>query len=489
MKPYASLSQPIPLAPLVVDFDGTLTAANTLIESIIQVLKKNPLLIFAMLRQRLRGRAEMSDWLAARTHIDATLLPYHAELVAYLAAEKVRGRIIVLATAAHGSIAKQVCAHFPFFDSFICTEAQDNRSGNDKLAAIKGHVGMQFVYAGDSRADLPVWRAAQGAVVIGARLSVVTSGNETTSVDMVFSRERAGITIWLKALRMHQWLKNVLVFVPLVTAFSFLSLTNILPSIAAFMAFSLAASATYIVNDLWDIESDRQHPRKKMRPFAHADIPVMHGLGAALLLLALAVGVACMLPAAFSLFLVSYIVLTTTYSVVLKSIALLDVMVLSLLYTLRILAGAAALQIPTSQWLLAFSMFVFLSLALVKRCSELVGMRADQRTTPAGRDYHVDDLTVLWPMGVATTACSIVVFGLFIHSPETQARYLTPSILWATAFLLCYWLFRLWIKTARGEMHDDPVVYALIDRGSRLTVAAIGASMLLARFLTIDLTT
>jgi 4-hydroxybenzoate polyprenyltransferase len=183
-----------------------------------------------------------------------------------------------------------------------------------------------------------------------------------------------------------------------------------------------------------------------MRPFASTQIPIMHGLAASAILLVTAIVPASTISKPFLLFLLLYIVVTSIYSFVLKSYTLLDVMVLALLYTLRILAGAAALQMPTSQWLLAFSMFVFLSLALVKRCSELIGMRADQRTSSAGRDYHVEDLTVLWPMGVATTACSIVVFGLFIHSAETQARYFTPSILWVTAFLLCYWLFRLWIK-------------------------------------------
>lgn len=488
MKPNPSTNQADHLAPLVVDLDGTLTATDTLVESVIQVVKKNPLAIFQMLFWLCRGRAAFKNWVASRASINAALLPYNAPLVAYLEAEKARGRLIVLATAAHVSIAEKVHAHFPFFDSFISTSGAENLKGKNKLAAIKQQIGAQFVYAGDSSADLPIWKEAQAAVVVGASRSVTANARKLTSIEMEFPKKTADIKVWLKALRVHQWLKNVLLFVPLATAFSFLSVMNILPVIAAFISFSLAASATYIVNDLWDLETDRQHPRKKMRPFANAQIPVIHGLAAAAVLLVSALLLASLISKAFLLFLVLYICVTSTYSFVLKSYTLLDVMVLSLLYTLRILAGAAALQIPTSQWLLAFSMFVFLSLALVKRCSELIGMRADKRTSSAGRDYHVEDLTVLWPMGVATTACSIVVFGLFIHSPETQARYLSPSILWATAFLLCYWLFRLWIKTARGEMHDDPVVYALIDRGSRLTVVAIGISMLLARFLTVDLT-
>jgi 4-hydroxybenzoate polyprenyltransferase/phosphoserine phosphatase len=468
--------------PLVVDLDGTLTATDTLIESLIQLVKRNPLNLFMMLFVLTQGRVAFKSWVAANSSINAAVLPYRRELVEWLQTEKARGRRVILATAAHRSIAEKVFAHFSFFDILISTDAETNMKGVNKLAAIKQAVGDDFVYAGDSAADLPIWREARGAILVGASAAVAKQAQRLTAVERVFAREGGGIQVWLKALRVHQWLKNVLLFVPLLTAFSFFSVLEVLAVAKAFVAFSMAASATYIVNDLWDLETDRQHPRKRFRPFANANLSIFQGLSVSALLMASALALAAAVSKPFLVFLLLYVVATSAYSFVLKSYMLLDVLMLSLLYTVRILAGAAAINMPTSQWLLAFSMFVFLSLALVKRCSELVGMKNDTRRSSAGRDYHVDDLTVLIPMGVATAAASIVVFGLFIHSPETQARYLSPAILWSTAFFLCYWLFRLWIKTTRGEMHDDPVVYAMVDRGSRMTVLGVVATMLLARF-------
>lgn len=473
-------------APLVVDLDGTLTPTDTLVESLIQLVKHNPLNLLVMMFMLMQGRVAFKSWVAKRACINVAVLPYRQGLIDFLKAEKERGRAIILATAAHKSIAEKVFTHFPFFDSYISTDGATNMKGVNKLAAIRQAVGDDFVYVGDSAADLPIWREARGAILVGVSAAVAKRAGRLTDVEQVFSRERAGIKVWLKALRVHQWLKNVLLFVPLLTAFSFFRTGDLLAVGAAFVAFSMAASATYIVNDLWDLETDRQHPRKRFRPFANASLSIFKGLAAATLLMASALAIAFAVSKPFLAFLLLYVVATSAYSFVLKTYMLLDVLMLSLLYTVRILAGAAAVNVPTSQWLLAFSMFVFLSLALIKRCSELVSMKNETRRSSAGRDYHVEDLTVLVPMGVATAAASIVVFGLFIHSPETQARYLSPSILWSTAFFLCYWLFRLWIKTTRSEMHDDPVVYAMINKGSRLTVLGIVASMLLARFVAID---
>jgi 4-hydroxybenzoate polyprenyltransferase/phosphoserine phosphatase len=475
------------LLPLVVDLDGTLTATDTLMESLIQVVKRNPLNLVAAVFMLTKGRATFKAWVAAHSRLNASVLPYRQDVVAYLKQEKERGRIVVLATAAHKSIAEKVFAHFQFFDAFISTDGETNLKGSNKLAAIKRLVGDDFVYAGDSAADLPIWREARGAIIVSASAAVTKRAGLLTEVERVFPREPSHVRVWLKALRVHQWLKNVLLFVPLLTAFSFFSISDVLAVAAAFLCFSMAASATYILNDLWDLESDRQHPRKRLRPFANAALSISEGLAASAVLLSAAVLIAVVVSKSFLVLLVLYVFITSTYSYVLKSYMLLDVLTLSLLYTLRILAGAAALNMPTSQWLLAFSMFVFLSLALVKRCSELIGMKNATGGAALGRDYHVGDLSILLPMGVGTTASSIVIFALFIQSPETQARYLTPAMLWVTAFFLCYWLFRLWIKTARGEMHDDPIVYAIVDRGSRLTMLGIVGTMLLARFVVLDL--
>jgi 4-hydroxybenzoate polyprenyltransferase/phosphoglycolate phosphatase-like HAD superfamily hydrolase len=470
----------------VVDLDGTLTATDTLVESLIQVVKKNPLDLLRVPFWLLQGRAAFKRKVAAHASVNAAYLPLRQPLLDYLVAEKEGGRRIVLATAAHRSIAQGVVDRLPVFDQLLCTDGDENLKGEAKLKAIQQHVAPDFVYAGDSSADLPIWRAAQAAVLVGVSSKVAREVKQHTPVEREFFNDTPGVKLWAKALRVHQWIKNLLLFVPLLTAFSFSELGNVVECIMAFIAFSIAASATYIVNDLWDIESDRQHPRKRLRPFASARIPIATGVLMAAALLVGAFVIAAFLPKAFLLLLALYVVMTTTYSIVLKSYVLIDVLMLSLLYTLRILAGAAAIGIVVSSWLLAFSMFVFLSLALVKRCSELVSLAASGKDATRGRDYRVADLAVLWPMGVSATISSLVVFGLFISSEETQTRYLSPAILWITTLLLSYWLGRLWIKTARSEMHDDPVVYAVVNRGSRITVAAIVCTMLLARFLPLE---
>jgi 4-hydroxybenzoate polyprenyltransferase len=257
--------------------------------------------------------------------------------------------------------------------------------------------------------------------------------------------------------------------------------------VLAFLAFSFAASATYVVNDLWDLESDRAHPRKRLRPFASARLPILHGLAVAAGALLLAFVLAFVVSTSFFLMLLLYLALTSAYSWALKEYVLIDVLMLSLLYTLRILAGSVAVGIATSSWLLAFSVFMFLSLALVKRCAELVSLGESGAEATRGRDYRVTDLVVLWPLGVGAALSAVVVFGLFVSAPETQSRYGTPAMLWLVAIGLIYWLARLWVKTSRGEMHDDPVVYAIKDRGSRVTLFVMIVVMLAAHFLNLGL--
>ena len=472
--------------PLVVDLDGTLTPTDTLVESGIKLIRRSPAALLRMPFWLLSGRAGFKRAIAARCGVAAHSLPYHQPLLDYLRAEKARGRRIVLATAAHSSIADEVAGHLGLFDQVLATGAGDNLKGQAKLSMIQREVGADFVYAGDSRADLPVWQGARGAILVGAsaRTSGIVRGG-TVPVEREFNGHSRSLKVWLRALRAHQWLKNLLLFVPLFAAFSFLDLAKLGHLALAFVAFSLTASATYVVNDLWDLESDRAHPRKKLRPFASAQLPILQGLLVAGAALAVALVLAAMVSTGFLLVLLLYLCMTSAYSWVLKEYMLVDVLMLSLLYTLRIHAGAVATGITASSWLLAFSVFVFLSLALIKRCSELVLLQQEGLTATRGRDYRVNDLVVLWPLGVGAALSAVVVLGLFISAPETQARYHTPGLLWLAAFGMIYWLGRLWIKTSRGEMHDDPVVYAIRDGGSRAAILAIVALALAARFLTL----
>lgn len=471
--------------PLVVDLDGTLTPTDTLLESLVKVVKRSPLNLLRAPFWLMKGRASFKEAIAVRVTIAAEYLPYREPLLAYLRSEKAKGRQIVLATAAHHSIADAVAKHQDLFDQVLATDSSINLKGKAKLQLIQEKVGPSFVYAGDSQADVPIWRAARAAVLVDVSPSIAARVRASVSIETEFKGEGAGLGLWLSTLRVHQWLKNLLLFVPLLTAFSFTDIGKLASMFLAFFAFCFAASATYIVNDLSDLENDRAHPRKRLRAFASARVPILQGLAGAAGALLLALGLAFMVSTGFLSILLLYVVLTSAYSWVLKEYVLIDVVMLSLLYTLRILAGSVAVGIPTSSWLLAFSVFMFLSLALVKRCAELVSLEETGKATTRGRDYRVTDLTVLWPLGVGAALSAVVVFGLFINAPETQGRYETPQLLWLVAIGLIYWLAHLWVKTARGEMHDDPVIYAIKDRCSRMTVFAMIAIMLAAHFLTL----
>ena len=469
-----------PMAPLVVDLDGTLTPTDTLVESVIQLIKQSPLNLLKLPFWLVRGRAAFKEKVASLTAIDPALLPYRPALLAYLQQEKTKGRLLVLATAAHRSVAEGVAAHLGLFDAVLATDVNHNLKGKSKLDAIRARVGEKFVYAGDSRVDMPIWLCSEAAILVGASPRLARSIRQQMLVEREFTESTGNYRIWVKALRVHQWVKNLLLFVPLLTAFSFTKMSALTTVVIAFLAFSFAASATYIINDLWDLQSDRRHPRKRFRPFACASLPILKGLAAAAALMTIALIVALAISKAFFFMLVLYVVLTSAYSWVLKEYVLIDAIMLSILYTLRIIAGAVAIGVSTSSWLLAFSVFIFLSLALVKRCSELVSLDLVGSAATQGRDYRVTDLAVLWPLGVGAALSSVVVFGLFISATDTQERYAAPTLLWFVALGLIYWLTRLWIKTSRGEMHDDPIIYALKDAGSRITIVTMIITMVIA---------
>lgn len=468
--------------PLVVDLDGTLTPTDTLAESLIALVKRSPASLVQIPFRLLNGRADFKDWVAARAGVSPERLPYREPLVAWLRDEKGKGRRIVLATAAHRSIAEAVAGHLGLFDAVIATESGRNLKGEAKLEAIRAKLGGEFVYAGDSGADRAIWKAAKAAVLVGVAPGVADVVRKDVPVEREFAAEEGGTAAWLRAFRVHQWLKNLLLFVPLLTAFSFLDVWKLTTTAIAFFAFSFAASASYVFNDLWDLDNDRSHPRKRLRPFASGRIPIAQGVAAALVSLAVALALASAVSKGFLSMLLLYLALTSAYSWLLKERALIDVLTLSLLYTLRILAGSVAIGIPSSSWQLAFSAFIFLSLALVKRCAELVSLEQSGQGSAPGRDYRVTDLAVLYPLGVGAALSAVVVFGLFISTEETRARYVTPELLWLVALGLVYWLARLWIKTSRGRMDDDPLVYAVTDSGSLMAVTFMVAVTLIAHF-------
>ncbi|UUX96843.1 UbiA family prenyltransferase [Aquabacterium sp. J223] len=469
--------------PVVVDLDGTLSPSDSLWESVLRIVKRRPLDLFWLLLSLLQGRAAFKRRVAQRLGWSGESLPINDELLAFLKVRSENGCRLVLATAADQRIAHTVARQIGLFDAVLASDGAVNLKGKAKLQAIRRLVGEDFIYAGDSRADLPIWQAARGAVLVdvapGVRRAVVAGG---TPITGEFRRTPPGVRTWARALRLHQWTKNVLVAVPLLTAFSFTDPRAVLATVLAFIAFGLVASSTYLLNDLLDLDSDREHPRKRHRPMASGAISIPAALGAMVGLMAAGLAIAAALRPAFLACILAYTALTLLYSLLLKRHTMIDVIALASLYTLRIVAGAAAIAVPLSNWLLSFSVLIFLSLALVKRCAELIVMQQASKEQAAGRSYQVADLRVLWPMGAASAVAAVVVFGLFISAPETQARFAAPDFIWLAGLGVLYWVSRLWIRTSRGEMHDDPIVFALRDGVSRLTLAWIVGMFAVAHF-------
>ncbi len=460
------------LPPLAVDLDGTLVLTDTLHESILGLLRGNPLLLFAMPLWLLGGKARFKREIARRLVPDPASLPYNQPLLDWLK-EQHGTRRLILASAADERIVSSVADHLQIFDDVLASDGQTNVAGNAKSAELIARFGERgFDYAGNSSVDLEVWRHARDAIVVNASSSTRHQAQALGNIAQEFPGKAGGIRAWIQALRLHQWVKNLLIFVPLLSAHLWFERDAIIQTVIAFFAFSLCASSVYLLNDLMDLPSDREHPRKRHRPFAAGVLPLAGGLALVPVLLIGAFALSLLLPERFTLVLAGYFALTLAYTFVLKRIEIIDVVVLACLYTSRIIAGAVAIPVAASFWLLAFTMFVFLSLALVKRYAELVLMRDRQATTAAGRGYHTDDLPLLGALGVASGYLSVLVLALYVNSStEAMDLYAHPKLLWLLCPLLLYWISRAWMLTHRGRMHDDPLLFAVRDRGSQIILA------------------
>jgi 4-hydroxybenzoate polyprenyltransferase len=289
-----------------------------------------------------------------------------------------------------------------------------------------------------------------------------------------FAAPGLNVRAFIRALRPHQWAKNALLLVPLLAAHHLTAPGALLNALLAVAAFCLCASSVYVTNDLLDLASDRAHHHKSQRPFASGDLSLLAGLIMAPALLGAAALIAAMLPERFILVFATYFVLTLAYSLFLKGRVVVDALILAGLYTLRVIAGAGAVTVALSFWLLLFSVFLFLSLAFVKRFAELDALRRRERLNAAGRGYTVEDLPILQSLGTAAGYLSVLVLALYINSPDIQSLYQRPKVIWMLCVLMIYWISRVWMMAQRGQMHDDPVVFALKDRIS-IGVALLGA--------------
>ncbi len=458
--------------PLAVDLDGTLVLSDTLHESILALLRSNPLLLLLMPLWLIGGKARFKREIARRVVPEPASLPYNRPLLDWLHEQRAERRLI-LASAADAAIVNAVADHLQIFDEVLASDGERNVAGNAKSQALMQRFGKQgFDYAGNSRVDLDVWRHAQSAIVVNASTGTRRQAQALGNVTREFPAQPAGIGAWLRALRLHQWVKNLLVFVPLLSAHLWFDRDAVINTLIAFVAFSLCASSVYLLNDLMDLPSDREHPRKRHRPFASGLLPLAGGVALIPLLLIAAFTLSLLLPDRFTLVLAGYYALTLAYTFVLKRIEIVDVVVLACLYTSRIIAGAVAIPVAASFWLLAFTMFLFLSLALVKRYAELVLMRDRHQSTAAGRGYQTADLPLVGALGVASGYLSVLVLALYVNSGiDATGLYGFPKLLWLLCPLLLYWISRAWMLTHRGCMHDDPLLFAVRDRISQVVLA------------------
>lgn len=458
---------------LVVDLDGTLLKSDMLHESFWSAIGRNWRSSFLSLASLFRGKAALKSYLQLEADIDVGLLPYDETVVEYVLAHRAHGGRVALVTASNQAFANDIAQHLQIFDEVYGSDDTINLKGHNKASfLIKRFGALGFCYMGDAASDLPSWRVANKVVTVNATSSVRKQVDRLGKPIEHLITKDSSVGSYVQALRPHQWLKNILIALPMLAGHQF-DTTTVFVSVLAFIAFSLVASSVYVLNDLLDLNADRAHPRKRLRPFASGVVPISHGGILALVLLIAGSVMAAVLGWAFMLTLSAYYVLTTAYSLSLKRKVIIDICVLAGLYTIRILAGGIATGIELSVWLLAFSIFLFLSLAAVKRQAELVDMLKRGTLFAKGRGYHVDDLPIIGMISVAAGYVSVLVMALYVSSPSVQELYTLPDALWVNCGVLLYWLTRMVLLTHRGSMHDDPVVFAAKDLVSQVCFGVI----------------
>jgi 4-hydroxybenzoate polyprenyltransferase/phosphoserine phosphatase len=470
-----------PKLPLFVDLDGTVIKTDLMFESILQLFKKNPLAIFLIPLWLLKGRAYLKHQLAQRVEIAVDLLPLNTEFIAYLRTQAAEGRDIILISASNQLPVRQVSDHLSLFIDAIGSDADHNLKSENKLRRIQALISKSsFAYAGNSSADLSVWIAAEEVLMVNCTAALESQLGDKTKTVTLFDPTPAFLAKFWQAMRPHQWLKNGLIFLPLILSHQIDQAGLALQAVIGFISFSLCASSVYMLNDLLDLNNDRQHHSKYSRPFASGELSLGYGfLGAPVLLFA-AILVALLLPPEFLSVLLIYWLLTCAYSLLLKKIFLADVLVLAVLYTLRIVAGSAAISVVTTNWLFAFSMSLFLGLAIIKRYTELSILQTLGKTTSEGRAYSTRHLKFLSVLGAGASLAAVLVFTFYINAPDITRLYSTPAILWLICPLLLYLLGRIWLLAYRGKLNEDPVLFAITDRRSQLITLMCGLMIWIA---------
>ncbi|MES2206326.1 MAG: UbiA family prenyltransferase [Pseudomonadota bacterium] len=461
--------------PLCVDLDGTLIYSDLLLESFLLLIKKNPFYSIIILYNFFQGKAALKAYIAKNITINPALLPYNITFLNWVKEQKTQGRSVWLCTASNEKLAYSISNYLKLFSGTFASSDTINLSGEIKSKRLVEQFGEKaFDYCGNHLVDLAVWKKSHTAIIVNSNNDLIKNTSNHVQISKIFpSKKISTIKLFCKALRLHQWIKNILIFLPLIAAHQWLDLHKLYYAFLAFLSFSLIASSVYVVNDMFDLENDRLHPRKKNRPFASGDLSLMYGLISAPVLFIIACSIAQFLPISFIAILFSYYILTFLYSLRLKRIVLVDTIVLATLYTSRIIAGGLALNIYLSFWLLTFSIFLFLSLSFVKRYAELKALQlnSSQPLKTEGRDYHTDDMPIIHSYGVSSGYLSVLVLALYINSPIVVKLYRYPERISFLCVLLLYWISWIWLQTHRGNMDDDPLIFALKDKVSLIVLA------------------
>lgn len=468
--------------PLVIDLDGTLLLTDTLHESLFLFLKKDILQAWRLPSWLLGGRAHIKRNLATAVEDDdVNHFPAHGEFVDFVTREAARGRPIVLATAADRAIAERMVTRFPFIGEVIASDGTVNLKGQAKAAALCERFPGGFIYAGDSRADIHIWEKAVGAIYVGTSRRMALDIEAVTTLLTVFVRTGPDFELVRRGLRLHQWAKNALIFVPLILGGKMLDPTAWLRALAAFLALGALASSTYLLNDLWDLRDDRRHWSKRLRPLASGSLQIRHGVALFALGVAVALGIGLWLGLANVAMLIFYLGLSLAYSFRLKREPIIDVLMLATMFTMRMALGVAASNVKFSPWLFVFSMFIFLSLSLAKRQTELCRMVEHRREETLGRGYRASDSPLVLAMGVGAMMATVLVMVIYLVQEAFPAGfYKHPFFLWGFPVAIYLWMARIWMVCHRGELNDDPVVFAIRDPLSLLYGAAMVALFIAA---------
>lgn len=466
--------------PLVVDVDGTLIRTDLLHEAALSFIAHHPLRAWQPLVWLAAGKSHLKTRLADEVDCHADTIPLAPEVIAKVREAQGAGRSVYLASASGQRYVEALAAQVGGIAGIFATTASVNLSGTRKADALTAAFSQRgYDYIGNSPVDFAVWRSARHAVAVCRRPGFAAKVLREFPEAEIIEPARRSAGDYRRLLRPYQWAKNLLIFLPLLAGHMF-SPASIATAVFAFVCFCLAASAAYVINDLLDIPGDRAHPRKRNRPFASGAIPVAHGPPIAAALLGLAIAGSTALPIEFVATLALYLTTTMVYSLVLKRHLLIDVFTLAGLYTIRVLAGVTAVGAILSPWLLMFSLFLFLCLAIVKRCSELIAKREAGRSVVLGRGYRVQDIPILLGLGAAAGYSAVLVIALYVGSMEVQILYAHPLRLWLLCPLLLYWISRILTLANRDELHDDPVIFAFLDRVSWIVGLAAAAIVLAA---------